>query len=242
VELEENSITARSSSSREKAHQMLTEGWRARVLKVQMLVEEVLMRSNVFFLVFLSAILILPACARDEAESDERVVETTTITETVLPTEDPMVTATLTETVTETTTEPTTLADPPAATATRAPAQPAPAAAAPPATRTVPSTQPTPQPTPTAVQPAPAQPTPTPTPAPTPAAKEPAPAAPAPAPAEASPAAKTPPRTHTVDYGGVKHAPGADNPVARCGACHGKDLRGGKAAPSSCYSCHDQTW
>jgi hypothetical protein len=50
------------------------------------------------------------------------------------------------------------------------------------------------------------------------------------------------PKTHTVDHGGVMHAAGGDNPVQRCSACHGKDLRGGKAAKSSCFDCHEQVW
>ncbi|MFN2240086.1 MAG: hypothetical protein ABR524_11915 [Thermoanaerobaculia bacterium] len=53
---------------------------------------------------------------------------------------------------------------------------------------------------------------------------------------------KEAPKSHNVDYGGVMHAPGSDNPTQRCGACHGKDLRGAKVASSSCYDCHDQVW
>jgi len=51
----------------------------------------------------------------------------------------------------------------------------------------------------------------------------------------------TPPADHTKDNGGVMHRPGAANDSAICTACHGRDLKGGKVAPS-CYSCHDQKW
>jgi hypothetical protein len=57
----------------------------------------------------------------------------------------------------------------------------------------------------------------------------------------AAPASKLP-KTHTVDHGGVMHAPGAgDNPTQKCGACHGRDLKGSKTGPS-CFDCHDQMW
>lgn len=102
------------------------------------------------------------------------------------------------------------------------------------------------------------------TPAPTttqapPAAETPAPAVTAPATATTAPAAspatppatapatktatRTPstkvPKTHTVNREGALHPANTENPTQRCGACHGKDLKGGKAAPS-CYSCHDK--
>ncbi len=80
-----------------------------------------------------------------------------------------------------------------------------------------------------------------PAPAPEPQTTKPAPAA-EPAPAEAAPATSSKrPKTHTVDQGGVMHAPGSDNPTKRCAACHGKDLKGGKAGVS-CFDCHDQKW
>jgi len=42
---------------------------------------------------------------------------------------------------------------------------------------------------------------------------------------------------HTENNGGVMHAPGKDNPLANCVACHGSDLTGGTGP--SCYSCHN---
>jgi outer membrane biosynthesis protein TonB len=114
------------------------------------------------------------------------------------------------------------------ATATQPAAQPrTPAATTPPAQAAQPvppptATQPAPSPAPPAAQPPAAQP-----------------------PAQTTQPAATRaalPKTHTVDRGGVMHAPGAENPAQRCAACHGKDLRGGRTATSSCYSCHDQVW
>ncbi|MGA7617473.1 MAG: hypothetical protein WBX15_20100, partial [Thermoanaerobaculia bacterium] len=86
--------------------------------------------------------------------------------------------------------------------------------------------------------------------APAPQPTAPPPAAPAEAkpPAEAAPATSTMqnypnrPKTHTVSYKGIFHAPGADNPAQKCAVCHGKDLKGGKVATVSCYSCHDKKW
>ena len=67
-------------------------------------------------------------------------------------------------------------------------------------------------------------------------------AAPATGEQPAATAASKLPKNHTVDYGGVMHAPGAaDNPTQKCGACHGRDLKGGKTAPT-CLDCHDQVW
>jgi cytochrome c553 len=54
-------------------------------------------------------------------------------------------------------------------------------------------------------------------------------------------AAATPPKTHTVKLGDALHAPGYKTPVQKCGACHGKDLKGGAKA-SSCFKCHGQNW
>ena len=61
-------------------------------------------------------------------------------------------------------------------------------------------------------------------------------------PTKAATTAKNTPKSHTVDHGGVKHAAGSDNPMQKCAACHGKDLRGGKMAKTSCYECHEKTW
>jgi hypothetical protein len=123
---------------------------------------------------------------------------------------------------------PTTTRPAPGAPATAVPrptGTPAPVTAAPAATAT-PATVSTPAPAPAA----------TPTPAPTAAP----PAASSGQKARATPANL--PKTHTVNRDGVMHAPGMDNPVQRCSACHGKDLRGGKAAKSSCFECHEQMW
>lgn len=49
------------------------------------------------------------------------------------------------------------------------------------------------------------------------------------------------PKTHTIDKDGTMHAPGLENPTSRCTACHGKDLRGGRAG-ISCFDCHDKQW
>ena len=61
-------------------------------------------------------------------------------------------------------------------------------------------------------------------------------------PAEAPATGRKLPKTHTVDHGGVMHAPGADNATQKCAGCHGKDLRGGKVAKASCFECHEKTW
>lgn len=47
---------------------------------------------------------------------------------------------------------------------------------------------------------------------------------------------------HTVNLGGVLHAPNYCNPVQNCVGCHGADLRGGKNGEPSCYSCHADLW
>ncbi len=47
------------------------------------------------------------------------------------------------------------------------------------------------------------------------------------------------PKTHSVNREGALHPANTENPTQRCGACHGKDLKGGKAAPS-CFSCHEK--
>lgn len=85
------------------------------------------------------------------------------------------------------------------------------------------------------------EPKPTPTPAPQP---KPAPTAePEPVAEPEAPAATSSklPKTHTVDKDGVMHAPGSETPTKRCGACHGKDLQGGRVGVS-CFDCHDQQW
>lgn len=205
------------------------------------------MRWNVMFSVVLTVLLVLSGCGGGEAELEQPTVETTTVTDTAfLPTEDPMLTATLTETTAITETP--TVTDLTARTETRAATQPAPTTKSPAPARTTPTAKPAPQPTPSpAAKPAPPAAQPTPQPAPTPT-QTPAPA-PAPAPAAepetkapAPSTGKTPPKTHNVDHEGVMHAAGSDNPTQRCAGCHGKDLKGGKVAPSSCYSCHDQKW
>jgi outer membrane biosynthesis protein TonB len=202
------------------------------------------MRWNVMFSVVLTVLLALSGCGGGEAELEQPTVETTTVTDSAfLPTEDPMLTATLTETTAITETP--TVTDLTARTETRAASQPASSTKTTAPARTTPTPQPTPQPTPSpAAKPAPAvQPTPTPAPAPAPTpAPAPAPAAEPETKAPAPSAGKTPPKTHNVDHGGVMHAAGSDNPTQKCAGCHGKDLKGGKVAPSSCYSCHDQVW
>jgi|WetSurMetagenome_2_1015567.scaffolds.fasta_scaffold897994_1 hypothetical protein len=42
---------------------------------------------------------------------------------------------------------------------------------------------------------------------------------------------------HSENNGGVMHAPGKNNPLVSCTACHGSDLKGGTGP--SCYSCHN---
>lgn len=77
---------------------------------------------------------------------------------------------------------------------------------------------------------------------------EPQPESPAPQPAATEPETAAPtttaskrPKTHTVDKDGVLHAAGMETPVKKCGACHGKDLQGGRVGVS-CFDCHDQQW
>jgi hypothetical protein len=41
-----------------------------------------------------------------------------------------------------------------------------------------------------------------------------------------------------VNRDGALHPANTENAAQRCGMCHGKDLEGGKVAPS-CYSCHE---
>ena len=50
------------------------------------------------------------------------------------------------------------------------------------------------------------------------------------------------PKTHTVDHGGTLHAAGAENAAQKCSVCHGKELKGGKAAKVSCFECHEKNW
>lgn len=50
------------------------------------------------------------------------------------------------------------------------------------------------------------------------------------------------PPTHTVDHGGIMHAPGSDEPARNCASCHGQDLGGGRVASSSCLDCHEKVW
>ena len=50
------------------------------------------------------------------------------------------------------------------------------------------------------------------------------------------------PATHTVNNGGVAHAPGFNQPLTNCTSCHGATLRGGQSGEPSCYKCHGQKW
>jgi hypothetical protein len=47
---------------------------------------------------------------------------------------------------------------------------------------------------------------------------------------------------HTVNLGGVMHAPNSCQAPAKCSGCHGADLRGGTSGEPSCYSCHGAVW
>lgn len=49
--------------------------------------------------------------------------------------------------------------------------------------------------------------------------------------------------THTVNLGGVLHAPNYCMPQGNCASCHGSDLRGNSnlGAPS-CFECHGDVW
>lgn len=198
----------------------------------------------------LAALLLFGGCRSDETPAAPDTIATETTATVVSTTEFPPATGTIVELPSESPvpppasqTAPTTQAPPPTQAAPAAtpapdakppaqrPAQPAPTASAPP------RSEPAPQPAPRkpALEPsAPAAKEPAPEPQPEPEAK-----APAPAPATKAPSRL--PRTHTVDQGGAMHAPGFETPAQRCAGCHGKDLKGGKAAPS-CFSCHDQVW
>jgi hypothetical protein len=50
------------------------------------------------------------------------------------------------------------------------------------------------------------------------------------------------PASHTVQQGGVFHAPGLESPEQNCTECHGSDLRGGDDGQPSCFRCHGQKW
>jgi cytochrome c553 len=50
------------------------------------------------------------------------------------------------------------------------------------------------------------------------------------------------PEDHTVKKGGAYHAPGLNDPVANCTACHGADLTGGTQGEPSCFKCHGKKW
>ncbi|MHB9001413.1 MAG: hypothetical protein ACYC9N_18085, partial [Thermoanaerobaculia bacterium] len=69
----------------------------------------------------------------------------------------------------------------------------------------------------------------------------PAPSATTPTTTATSAPSKRLPKSHTVDHEGVMHAPGDKTPMQKCAGCHGKDLKGGKIAPS-CFDCHEQKW
>jgi outer membrane biosynthesis protein TonB len=193
----------------------------------------------------LATLVLFGGCRSEETTLAPDTISTETTATALSTTEFPAATGTIVELPSEspvpppaTQTQPTATAAPAVRPPAQTPAQPAPRETAPP--RSEPA-QPAAQPT------APAQKEPAPQPTPPPAAKEPAPQpqpepevkAPAPAPAPAT--SSRLPKTHTVNKGGAMHAPGLETPVQRCGACHGKDLKGGKAAPS-CFSCHDQVW
>jgi hypothetical protein len=45
---------------------------------------------------------------------------------------------------------------------------------------------------------------------------------------------------HTVDLGGVFHAPNYCRPYQNCTSCHGSVLHGGTNGAPSCLQCHDQ--
>jgi hypothetical protein len=47
---------------------------------------------------------------------------------------------------------------------------------------------------------------------------------------------------HTVNLGGIMHAPNYCHPLAHCTACHGASLGGGTNGQPSCYSCHEAKW
>jgi cytochrome c553 len=38
------------------------------------------------------------------------------------------------------------------------------------------------------------------------------------------------------------HAAGSETPATKCAGCHGKDLKGGKVAKTSCFDCHEKKW
>lgn len=192
------------------------------------------MRSKIGIAVVLLASFV--ACNAEESDLAEPVViEPATETRTVLDTVEPRVpeTATLREHREET----------PSQTATQTAAQPS-TMQAPVERRAQPET-PAAQPSPSAPQKQPPATQPAPPPAERPASQPPPQTQTTATTAPAQPAPATPsklPRTHTVDLGGTMHAPGMDNPVQRCGACHGKELKGGRVADVSCFSCHEQKW
>ena len=203
-------------------------------------------------LITLAGILVLCiACGSDETPADERTVATETASATISTVTEPgtiveIAPDTATGTVVPLDTAPATqvVPLPPAGTAATPAAQPKaaskPSATTPAPTRSETPAQPAPQP---AAKPAPAPATET-----KPASAQPqpeekaSPVEPTPAPAPATKTASKLPKTHTIDKGGAMHAPGFETPAQRCAGCHGKDLKGGKVAPVSCFSCHDQTW
>jgi hypothetical protein len=184
-------------------------------------------------------LFIISGCAKKETTIETTATSPASVTDTVAPgvtetvTPPPVILDTITQTtLTDTIVAPAgvpTSAPSPAAAATPRGTTPVPArAATQPAAGSTPAPVATPAPTPTAAA------TPVATPTPRPAATA--------APTAARKAPANLPKTHTVDRGGVKHAPGSENPTQRCAACHGKDLRGGTVSKSSCYSCHEKVW
>lgn len=147
-----------------------------------------------------------------ETQTTATVVTQTTATTATVTTQPPVKAAPQTKPVTQPAAKPTTTppaTTPPATTTTQAP--PAAEPATPPATAPATAT--------TASAPEPAT-------------------APATKATTRTPSTKVP-KNHTVNREGALHPANTENPVQRCGACHGKDLKGGKAAPS-CYSCHEK--
>jgi hypothetical protein len=177
------------------------------------------------------AVALSVACSKPEttvqtAETDQpSTVTSQEATETAEPA----------ETQTSTSEEVTTTAppEPTATTQTTQPAAPTPRPSTPTTTPTTP-VQPVPEPTETAA-PEPA----------TPAVEPPTASVPPEAeteePATRASSGKAP-KTHTVDHGGIMHAPGEETATKKCAACHGPELKGGKIAKISCFECHEKNW
>jgi hypothetical protein len=48
-----------------------------------------------------------------------------------------------------------------------------------------------------------------------------------------------PPENHSIDFNGVWHMPGYEDPGTNCTPCHGDNLEGGSSGVG-CYECHDK--